>query len=920
MRPIFTFLLATLCTALTAQFTVSGTVLDTQTEKPLAGVFISVDGANAAARTDNEGRFSLRNVPVGEQTLVFLYDDYTTLNRATSVTQDTDLGVVLLVLDPEQQELDVREEITAFTITEEQLDEDLAGQNVSSLLAASRDVFLNVAAFNFNAARYRVRGYDFENTRILLNGIEMNELESGRVFWGQWGGLNDVLRSRTTDVGLATSDLTFGDIGGVQSIDLRASKQWKQTRASYARSNRSYTDRIMVTHSTGMMPNGWAFSVSGSRRWAEEGYIEGTPYDAWSYYAAADKQTGDNHLTSLAILGAPIERGRSGGSTQEFYDLAGSVYYNPNWGFQEGEKRNSRIFRQHQPIIFLNHEWTIAEGTSLRLGSSYQFGRSGTTALDWFNAPDPRPDYYRNGPQFLSLTSPREAQLLASRLRYNDDLLQINWARLYDANRNSPVQYNDTPGQWSQYILEERRFDSRELNLNAIYEQDVSEQLHLTAGVSYQKYRGENFKVVEDLLGGDYYVNLDKFANFDGRLNEDAVQLDLRNPDRILREGDRWGYDYESDISKYHGWVQAEFSLPKFDFFLSGNVSQTEFFRTGNYQSGRFPDNSFGRGTPSEFTNYGVKGGATWKINGRNYAYASALHQTRAPFFRNAYTFPRLNDDRVQGLTSETIQSFEAGYILRYTGLKARATAFYTTFDDQIETRNVFISGLANRFGNYVLSGVSKEHLGIEVAAEVKLNAALTLQGGAAIGDYKYTSRPRAQLFLDSQFDSNESDLQNSIDRGTVFIDNFKIGGQPLTAYNVGLRYNSPQYWFANLNFNFFDRMYLPFSPERRLARETFGLDPDSEVFRRIVDQQRLPAANTVDVFGGKSFRLESDLFLSFTIGVNNLFDNRFISGGFENYRFDRPAFEETGVEVFEPRYFYAFGTNFFVMATLRMR
>ena len=920
MRILLSAIFALSTLPLFAQATLTGTVRDAETEDRLSGVFVTVERTNVAARTDDDGQFTLNDVPEGEQTVTLIYSGYENKSMPVTASGTVDLGVLTLSIDPNSNFRDAQEEAYSVSLNEEQLENDLQDQNISSLLTASRDVFVNTAAFNFSAARFRIRGYDSENTTVLINNIPLNELENGRVYWSQWGGLNDVLRNRQTDVGIAPMDYTFGGIGGAQTIDTRASTQWKQTRVSYMRANRSYNNRIMATHSTGMMSNGWAISVSGSRRWAEESYVPGTNYDAWAYFLSVDRELGDNHLLNFTAMGAPISRARQSASTQEFYDLAGTVYYNPNWGYQEGEKRNSRVNTQHQPIFFLNHEWKINEGSKLRSAVSYQFGENGGTALDWFNAPDPRPDYYRNGPDFLSLDSEEQAEFLASRVRYNPDFLQINWDNLYKANRNNPVGYGDAEGQWSQYVIESRRFDSKELNFNTIYEQIFSDAFTLTAGASYQNYRGHNYKVLEDLLGGDYYVNIDKFAVGDPNLNNDAVQLNLENPDQILREGDIFGYDYESDITKMGGWIQGRLALNKLDLFGAVNLERTEFFRVGNFRSGRFPDNSLGQGQTTSFNTYGLKGGATFKIDGRNYLYAHAMRSTRAPFFRNAYTFPRLKDELVSGLTEETITSGEFGYQLRGTNIKARATAFYTIFEDQIESRNVFISGLANRFGNYVLRGVDKEHYGLELAAELKLNAALSIAGAAAIGDYHYSSRPFAQLFLDSQFDPNESDLINTIDRGTVYIDNFKIGGQPQTAINAGFRYNSKNFWFLNVNFNYFDRMYLPFSPERRLAKETFGIDPDSELFELMTSQERLPSAQTVDIFGGKSFRLNSDLFLSFTIGVNNLFDNRFRTGGFENYRFDRAAFDQSGVEVFAPRYFYAYGTNYFVMATLRRR
>ena len=194
---------------------------------------------------------------------------------------------------------------------------DGGSQNISSLLTAGRDPFYSAASFNFSAVRFRIRGYDNDMFSTFMNGIPMDNLDNGFTPFGLWGGLNDVMRNRDASWGLKTNTYTFGDIGGNTSIDSRASKQRAQTSFSYAASNRNYNNRLMITHSTGMSKKGWAFSFSGSRRWADEGYVPGTYYNGWGYFLAADKRISQNHLLSLAVFGAPTENGRQGASVKE---------------------------------------------------------------------------------------------------------------------------------------------------------------------------------------------------------------------------------------------------------------------------------------------------------------------------------------------------------------------------------------------------------------------------------------------------------------------------------------------------------------------------------------------------------------------------------------------------------------------------
>jgi len=228
--------------------------------------------------------------------------------------------------------------------------QDGSAQNISSQLSAGRDPFLNAATFKFSSVRFRIRGYDADQFGTYINGVPMENLDNGFTPYGQWGGLNDVLRNRESTLGLMATTFSYGDMGGLTSFDTRASHQRKQTSINYALSNRNYSNRLMITHSTGLNNKGWAFSFSGSRRWADEGFTDGTYYDGWSFFAAVDKRINDRQLLSFAAFATPTENGRQGSTVQEMADIAGTNYYNPYWGYQNGKKRNASVAKSFQPI------------------------------------------------------------------------------------------------------------------------------------------------------------------------------------------------------------------------------------------------------------------------------------------------------------------------------------------------------------------------------------------------------------------------------------------------------------------------------------------------------------------------------------------------------------------------------------------
>ncbi|HEX6334608.1 MAG TPA: Plug domain-containing protein, partial [Flavisolibacter sp.] len=423
---------------------------------------------------------------------------------------------------------------------------DGASQNISSVLTAGRDPFYSAASFNFSAVRFRIRGYDNDLFGTYMNGIPMDNLDNGFTPYGLWGGLNDVMRNRDVSFGLRPNTFAFGDIGSNTNIDARASRQRAQTSFSYALSNRNYRHRWMFTHSTGMSKKGWAFSFSGSRRWAEEGYVPGTYYNGWSYFAAVDKRISQRHLLSLVAFGAPTENGRQGSSVREMLDLAGDNFYNPNWGYQNGEKRNASIGRSHQPVIILTHDFRLSNNTSLVTGAGFSFGDRSVTALDWYNAPDPRPDYYRYLPSYTakwaSVPDSVQGARVAELMRNDINLRQINWQRLYDVNRASymtiqnanGIAGNTVSGLRSRYIIEERVINTQRLNLNSVLNTRMGSHTDFSFGASYQAQRNHYFKRVDDLLGGDFYVNLNQFAERDFPADNNANQNDLNNPNRIV--------------------------------------------------------------------------------------------------------------------------------------------------------------------------------------------------------------------------------------------------------------------------------------------------------------------------------------------------------------------------------------------------
>jgi hypothetical protein len=251
------------------------------------------------------------------------------------------------------------------------------------------------------------------------------------------GALNDVLRNRESSIGLAPSEFTFAEIGGATRLDTRASVQRKQIRATYAKANRTYTDRVMLTMNTGLMPGGWAVSLSGSRRWGQEGYFDGTFFDGYSYFLSVDKKIGRKHALNLTFLGAPSKRGKVADSFEEMFELAGTHRYNPNWGYQNGEKRNAAVGHATSPSVSSATTGRLKLAPRSLVAVSGQAGERGDTRLEWNDATNPAPDYNRRLPS--AILDPALVRSLGRCLRSDENLRQLDWHRFL--RRKQPQSY-----------------------------------------------------------------------------------------------------------------------------------------------------------------------------------------------------------------------------------------------------------------------------------------------------------------------------------------------------------------------------------------------------------------------------------------------------------------------------------------------
>jgi len=890
----------------------------------LPNVTVLLKGAGYSATTSAEGGFEIINVPFGDYTLMIDNPAFGSFSKSISLNAAV-LNLEKVSAEGEQTVQTTADDLPVVSVDEEE-SESKSEQSVSSVLGASRDVFASAANFNWSIARFKARGYDDVNSITLMNGIEESDLYNGRTAYSSWSGLNDVLRSRENTRGLTPANYSFGSVGGTSSIDSRATRQRKQLSATYGLSNRTYDNRFMLTYGSGILNKGWAFSASISRRWANEGFVKGTYYDGFAYYAGISKII-NKHELSLTMLASSVESARSSANTQEVYDLTGDNYYNSNWGYQGGKVRNSNIGTNYQPLYIFSHDWKISNKSSLTSAVSYTSGKRGSTSLNWIDAPDPRPTYYRYLPSYYE-----DAALAAfteQKLKNNPDLLQIQWDDLVAANyRNietvnnvDGIAGNSVTGRKALYIIENRITETQRQSISTYYATLAGDNVTINAGANYQSQSSRFYKEIEDLLGADFYLDIDKYAAIDFQGDPSASQNDLNNPNRIVREGDKFGYDYEAHVSKVNVWSQANAKFDRIDVFGAISTTSTTMFREGNYKNGLFPDNSFGKSEKLRFSDIGLKGGATYKVNGRNYLFANAAYLTRAPLFDNVFVSPRTRDVVVDDVTNEKITSVEGGYLYTAPRLKAKAVFYHTIFNDAIENRSFYLDyGSFKSYINYTLTDIERTHSGTELSVDANLGKGFSATAAAAIGSYFYSSRPLATITIDN------TNTVNSTGE-TVYIKNLHVELTPQNAYAFGVNYRSTKFWNVGLSANYFANSYFDFSPARRTDDALQNIEKDSETWKNLLSQQRTDGQFTLDLSAGWSYKLNNkfkslkrNTFFLVYLNVNNLLDNTdIITNGYEQGRLDRVGYTERDVDIFAPKFSYAFGRTYMLSFILRM-
>ena len=936
-----------------------------------AEIVLSQNGKQiATAQSDGEGRFLVEGLENGMYDMTVRANGY--LDAHVNVTIEgymKDLIFVGMVLEQ------VVAEVDDSNFAEFDMD-DSGFEDSPSILFGSNDPYTNIASFGFSNIRFKNRGYTSESQEVYLSGIPMNDALTGYSPFSLWSGLNEATRSKETTVGNEVSDYGFGGYNGITNISAMPSSVRPGWRFSALTNSALYRLRLMATYASGELDNGWSYAFNVSARIGGNDWVKGVYYRNFAYYAGVEKKFGDMHKLSLVTFAAPGQRGAQNASTQEVYDLMGDNMYNSNWGYQNGKVRNARVRKTFEPVTIL--KYTVKPSDNLQASATvlWRTGKNGYTAMDWYDAADPRPDYYRNLPSYFYMDDPDYGRRNEEKAAWAYDAwtqdypeyTHLNWDRLYNVNYNN----FDADGlRRSKYVIEERRVDQNDVNVGANIKWDATKWFTLTGGLNYRWNRTEYYKKLDDLLGGDYFINIDSFAERDFASNPAMVQNDLdyyfshNNTAQTLHVGDKYGYDYYANVRKAGLWANGAFDLGGFKANVAVQAGYESFWREGLVRKGLFPGlredgtdyivdgknlttyekvngelvpiTSKGKSAVSDFFTYSAKAGLQYHFGGGHRVYANAGYFNDAPTFSQSFISPRTRNSLVPNLETMKTLSTDINYQYSNNGYNVRVTGFYTTIKDQTDMMS-FYDDTQNSFTNFAMSGIDQRHMGIELGFKVPLPVqGLSVEGALSWGEYIYTSTPRMTQTVDNSAevivenalvpywashpvykkytDGDVTVYETDLDGEYIVEKNQKhyVPSTPQFAANLGLNYRTNSYWFFELDAQYFANSYLDMNPLYRTDLAVAG--PDKIVTPTEIEymaaQEKFKPVFLLNASVGKSWYIQRKYNFGFSLNIQNITNNKNVkTGGYEQTRLiDSESMER--YYRFDSKYFYMQGINY---------
>lgn len=866
MKKFYLVFAALLMTAAAfSQGVISGTVIDGELGAPLPGANIIVQGTTNGVTTDFNGKFSLE-VSQNAGTLVISYIGF--LTRNISFSSPGDKGTIYLSPDAQELEavvvtgiLDIAKDretpVAVSTIRASEIQQKLGSQELPEILKSTPSIYATKTGGGFGDGRINVRGFDSRNTAIMINGIPVNDMENGVVYWSNWAGLSDVTTAMQVQRGLGSSKLAISSVGGTINVITKATDKDAGGTITLGGGNDGYL-KTTASYNTGKSPGGFAASILLGRT-AGDGYVDGTKFEGYNYFIGLGYEINEKHDLQFILTGAPQVHNQRTSSFFNVATLANHVQYgtqyNYNYGTLNGDEFLWTRNFYHKPLLSLNWEYEINDKSTLSTSVYASFGRGGGTgdigSLPGFGfASDSRFRNPANGQVDYDLIS-----------RYNSG----EQVTFYDGN-----QYQLTPNSNGQYIITSfgdgviRRASMNSHNWFggiANLHTEIDDNWSWDIGVDLRSYKGIHYRRVDNLLGADGYFDDDNINNPDHTISQSGVEdSDFGSIVNVFKSIDsEEKIDYYNDglVRWLGGFGQIEYSDDIISAFLQGGISQQGFKRIDYF--------TYLDSDPLQETDWeniiggNIKGGINYNINDANNVFVNAGYYSKQPLFDAVYLnfVNELNPD----LRNEKILGIEAGYGLNLGDFRAKLNLYRTSWKDRF--LSIDIETPTGDEGNANIVGVEQVHTGVEIEADYRASQAVSFRAMLSLGNWEYSGNPTGQALDDDR---------NIIDPDvTLYLDNVKVGDAAQFTSNLEMIVRPVQNLRLSANLYTASRLYA------YLSAEDFDT-PDNN------GSLRLPTYSLVDFGAYYDFSLGGSNKISIAANVYNLFDKEYISESLTNY------------------------------------
>ena len=751
--------------AIFAQTKLTGKVVD-ESNQPLPGASLVVKGTKTGASTDFDGNFTLET-SVSSGILQVSFVGYET--SSVAFKGNANLGTI--ALKPSAESLDEivitatsfaierKTPVAVSTIKADVIENKLGSQEFPEILKSTPGVYATKSGGGFGDGRLNLRGFNSENVAVMINGVPVNDMENGRVYWSNWAGLSDVTSAMQVQRGLGASKVAVPSIGGTINILSKTTDVEKGGNIFVSTGNDGY-QKYGATVSTGLLDNGFAVTASAAKT-KGDGYVDGTQFEGYNYFLNISNQLNSNHKLSFTTFGAPQWHGqRQNRSTIEFYRNAESGNkFNPDWGIKNGKALSFEDNFYHKSQSSLNHYWTISAKSNLStaLYASWGTGGGGGTAGNYglFNV------------RLGGSDQPVDLDNIVDINRENGQLGAVSWLR---ASRN----------------------DHSWFGALSTFKTELNDNLDFIAGIDLRTYTGKHFTELTDLLGGAFVID----------------NSDINNPNRAIKVGDKYSYNNDGKVGWQGLFTQLEYSKDQLSAFVSVAGSNTSYQRIDYFL---YLDSDPLRKTDTyNFEGYSVKGGANYNFTETQNIFANIGYFEKAPGFQAV--FPNNDNVRINDqAANQKIFSAELGYGFRGEKFAANLNVYRTEWNDRTFTRTIRNNNITY-FAN--LLGVNALHQGVEFDFNYRPSDKLTVIGMLSVGDWKWNNNVENVQVYD--------DAQNPIGNPyNLFIEGLKVSDAAQTTAALGFDYELMPKAHFTVDYNYYADLYADYNPDSRTTPGT---------------------------------------------------------------------------------------------------